>query len=133
MSYRTTRRTGHGSYHPSLSHSAERHAVGDTRGLLRCRFPVGAASQHPPASRGRSHSVRLECRFWRMLPWEFPPWQTVYGYFPSWRDQGSWKRIHRYLRGWGAALAQASAVALGGHRRYAVGAARLPHPPGRRC
>ena len=35
-----------------------------------------------------------------MLPWEFPPWQTVYGYFPSWRDQGSWKRIHRYLRGW---------------------------------
>ena len=18
---------------------------------------------------------------WRMLPWEFPPWQTVYGYF----------------------------------------------------
>ncbi|PSO85432.1 MAG: IS5/IS1182 family transposase, partial [Cyanobacteria bacterium QS_3_48_167] len=30
-----------------------------------------------------------------MLPWEFPPWQTVSGYFPSWRDQGSWKRIHR--------------------------------------
>ncbi|PSO92402.1 MAG: hypothetical protein BRC48_14405 [Cyanobacteria bacterium QS_9_48_30] len=63
--------------------------LGDTRGLVRCRFPVGAASQHPTASRGRSHSVRLECRFWRMLPWEFPPWQTVYGYFPSWRDQGS--------------------------------------------
>ncbi|PSO65767.1 MAG: hypothetical protein BRC36_02985, partial [Cyanobacteria bacterium QH_2_48_84] len=34
------------------------------------------------------------------LPWEFPPWQTVYGYFRPWRDQGSWKRIHRYLRGW---------------------------------
>ena len=32
-----------------------------------------------------------------------------------------------------AALAQASAVVQGGHRRYAVGAARLPHPPGRRC
>ncbi|PSO79297.1 MAG: hypothetical protein BRC44_08900 [Cyanobacteria bacterium QS_4_48_99] len=64
-----------------LSHAAERDTVGDTRGLVRRRFPVGEASQHQPASRGRSHSVRLERRFWRMLPWEFPPWQTVYGYF----------------------------------------------------
>ena len=49
---------------------------------------------------------------WRMLPWDFPPWQTVYGYFPSWRDQGSWKRIHRYLRGLGAAPAQARAISF---------------------
>ena len=84
-------------------HSAEQHAVGDTRGLLRRRFPVGAASQHQPASRGRGHSVCPARRFWRMLSWEFPPWQTVYGYFPPWRDQGSWKRIHPYLRALGAA------------------------------
>ncbi|PSP07382.1 MAG: hypothetical protein BRC51_00890 [Cyanobacteria bacterium SW_12_48_29] len=32
----------------------------------------------------------------------------------------------------GAALAQASAVPLGGHGRYAVGVAGLPHPLGRR-
>ncbi|PSO83200.1 MAG: IS5/IS1182 family transposase, partial [Cyanobacteria bacterium QS_4_48_99] len=24
----------------------------------------------------------------------------MYGYFPPWRDQGSWKRIHPYLRAW---------------------------------
>ena len=59
---------------------------------------------------------------WRMMPWEFPPWQTVYGYFPPWRDQGSWKRIHPYLRALGAAPVQAPPVALGGHRRHAVGA-----------
>ncbi|PSO96913.1 MAG: hypothetical protein BRC46_00085 [Cyanobacteria bacterium QS_6_48_18] len=93
---------------PSLSHAAERDTVGDTRGLVRRRFPVGAASQHQPASRDRSHSVRLARRFWRMLPWEFPPWQTVYGYFPPWRDQGSWKRIHRYLRGWCGSRASVS-------------------------
>ena len=58
-----------------------------------------AASQNQPASRDRSHSVRLARRFWRILPWEFPPWQNVYGYFRPWRYQGSWKRIHRYLSG----------------------------------
>ena len=51
---------------------------------------------------------------------------------PPWRDQGSWKRIHPYLRAWGAAPVQAPPVPLGGHRRHAVGATRLPHPPGPR-
>ena len=37
---------------------------------------------------------------WRMLPSDFPPWQTVYGYFRRWRDNGTWQRIHRYLRQW---------------------------------
>ena len=76
---------------------------------------------------------------WRMLPSDFPPWQTVYGYFRHWRDNGTardsrahWQRIHRYLRGLGAATAQAPPVAQRGHRRYAVGAARLLHPPGPR-
>ncbi|PSO60705.1 MAG: hypothetical protein BRC39_09535, partial [Cyanobacteria bacterium QH_7_48_89] len=68
---------------------------------------------------------------WRMLPWEFPPWQTVYGYFRHWRDQGSWKRIHRYLRGWYGS-GEAPPVPQGGHRQYAVDVAGLPHPLGRR-
>lgn len=25
---------------------------------------------------------------WRMLPHDFPPWETVYGYFRSWRKSG---------------------------------------------
>jgi len=27
---------------------------------------------------------------WRMLPHDFPPWQTVYGYFRTWRKEGVW-------------------------------------------
>src|SRR5690348_18384095 len=26
---------------------------------------------------------------WRYLPSDFPPWQTVYGYFAIWRDDGT--------------------------------------------
>ena len=42
-----------------------------------------------------------------MLPSDFPPWQTVYGYFRPWRDNGTWQRIHRYLRALGTAPVQA--------------------------
>jgi putative transposase len=36
---------------------------------------------------------------WRYLPREYPPWQTVYGYFRQWRISGTWQRIHDRLRG----------------------------------
>ncbi len=36
---------------------------------------------------------------WRYLPREYPPWQTVYRYFRQWRLDGTWQRIHDYLRG----------------------------------
>ena len=35
---------------------------------------------------------------WRSLPTDFPPWQTVYGWFSRWRDNGTWQRIHDALR-----------------------------------
>ena len=35
---------------------------------------------------------------WRYLPREYPPWQTVYGYFRTWRLDGVWERIHDRLR-----------------------------------
>lgn len=35
---------------------------------------------------------------WRYLPREYPPWQTVYGYFRAWRLAGVWERIHDRLR-----------------------------------
>ena len=35
---------------------------------------------------------------WRMLPKDFPPWQTVYGYFARWRRDGTWQAIHDTLR-----------------------------------
>ncbi len=35
---------------------------------------------------------------WRMLPKEYPKWQSVYHYFRIWRDDGTWQRIHDTLR-----------------------------------
>jgi transposase len=35
---------------------------------------------------------------WRYLPADFPPWQTVYGYFATWRDDGTLARLHDALR-----------------------------------
>ncbi len=35
---------------------------------------------------------------WRALPHELPPWSTVWGYFRTWRNDGTWKCIHTALR-----------------------------------
>lgn len=35
---------------------------------------------------------------WRMLPKEYPPWQTVYYHFRRWRLDGRLKRAHNWLR-----------------------------------
>ncbi len=35
---------------------------------------------------------------WRLLPHEFPPWQTVYDYFRQWRMDGTWEQINAALR-----------------------------------
>src|SRR5262249_55581846 len=35
---------------------------------------------------------------WRMLPKEFGPWETVYGYFWRWRRAGVWERVRTELR-----------------------------------
>jgi putative transposase len=65
----------------------------------------------PPESRTgrpRRHPLRtlLDAIFyavraghaWRLLPQEWPPWQTVYHYFRAWRLDGTWERIHTVLR-----------------------------------
>ena len=36
---------------------------------------------------------------WRLLPTDFPPHQTVYHYFWTWRRAGVWERMHDTLRG----------------------------------
>jgi putative transposase len=38
---------------------------------------------------GIFYIVRSGCS-WRMLPGDFPPWQTVYHYFRAWRDMAVW-------------------------------------------
>ena len=41
--------------------------------------------------------VRSGCA-WRLLPYSFPAWQTVYGYYRKWTKEGLWQRIHDTLR-----------------------------------
>jgi putative transposase len=40
---------------------------------------------------------RTGCQ-WRALPHDFPPWSTVWNYFRTWRNDGSWHRLHTALR-----------------------------------
>jgi putative transposase len=40
---------------------------------------------------------RTGCQ-WRALPHGFPPWPTVWSYFRTWRNDGTWERIHTVLR-----------------------------------
>jgi transposase len=54
--------------------------------------------------------VRTGCA-WRLLPHEFPPWQTVYHYFRQWRLDGRWETLHTTLR-----------------ERYRVQVGRAPQP-----
>ena len=35
---------------------------------------------------------------WRLLPHDFPPWQSVYGYFRRWCQAGVWLAVHERLR-----------------------------------
>jgi transposase len=37
---------------------------------------------------------------WRLLPHDFPPWQTVYSYFREWKHDQTWLHINDQLREW---------------------------------
>lgn len=62
----------------------------------------------PNAERKRTHSLRevINALFyqvrggagWRMLPHDFPPWETVYGFFNRWTKAGVLERVHDALR-----------------------------------
>jgi putative transposase len=62
----------------------------------------------PNAERKRMHSLReiINALFyhtraggaWRMLPHDFPPWETVYGFFNRWSKDGTLERVHDSLR-----------------------------------
>lgn len=43
---------------------------------------------------GILYVTRTGCQ-WRQLPFDFPPWQTVYRYFAEWRDNGTFRELHR--------------------------------------
>jgi putative transposase len=41
--------------------------------------------------------LRTGCA-WRMLPHDFPNWNTVYTYFRNWRKDGTWQMLNDALR-----------------------------------
>lgn len=71
---------------------------------------IEALMPKPETRRGRKrkHSLReiLNAIFyllrvgcvWRMLPYDLPPWKTVYHYFRLWRKDETWQRINATLR-----------------------------------
>jgi putative transposase len=70
--------------------------------ILRPLLPVRGES---PATKhdlreivnGIRYVLRSGCA-WRLLPHDFPPWQTVYGYFRRWRNAGVYEQINTSLR-----------------------------------
>lgn len=68
---------------------------------------------------------------WRMLPHDFPPWDTVYGYFRRWQQDGTWRRLHDALRDdCRAADGRAPDPTAGAVDSQTVKAAALPGPRG---
>ncbi len=35
---------------------------------------------------------------WRYMPHDFPPWETVYGYFAAWQNEGVFDQLNGLLR-----------------------------------
>jgi transposase len=46
---------------------------------------------------GMLYVLKTGCQ-WRMLPKDFPPWQTVYGCFRRWKREGRWDSALKALR-----------------------------------
>ena len=46
---------------------------------------------------GIFYVLRSGCQ-WRVLPHEYPPWQTVYGYFRTRTQDGTWVTLNEVLR-----------------------------------
>jgi transposase len=67
--------------------------------LLPAAKPGGRPESHPRREIVNAilYLVRTGCA-WRMLPSDFPPWQTVYWYFKRWRDDDTLVRVHDELR-----------------------------------
>ena len=78
--------------------------------LIDAEWAILAPLLAPTTRRGRprKHDLRqvLNAIFyilrggepWRLLPHEFPPWQTAYHYFRAWRLDGTWERLNAALR-----------------------------------
>lgn len=66
-------------------------------------FPLGHSSRGRPRTWTYREIVNAifylvrSGEAWRLLPHDFPPWQTVYGYYWRWRNSGLWERLNAAL------------------------------------
>ena len=71
--------------------------------ILQSLIPVAKTGGRPRSVEIREllnaifYILRSGCA-WRMLPHDFPAWQTVYGYFRIWRKAGIWEQMNVALR-----------------------------------
>jgi len=70
--------------------------------LIKDLVPKGKKGGRPPTDRrpvlnAIFYILRGGCS-WRMLPRDYPKWQTVYGLFRKWKRRGIIKKIHNVLR-----------------------------------
>jgi putative transposase len=70
--------------------------------LVRSLIPKKSRVGRPPTDRrwminAIMYITRTGCQ-WRMLPNDFPNWNTVYGLFRNWKLDGTWQMIHDRLR-----------------------------------
>lgn len=70
--------------------------------------PIVEKTHYPKGGRKPKYGARrmLDAIFyllrsgcsWRLLPHDFPPWQTVYSQFVRWKKKGLLKRMHDHVR-----------------------------------
>lgn len=71
--------------------------------ILEPNIPLPSLEGRPPMVERREvvnailYILRSGCP-WRLLPYEFPAWQTVYYYFRRWQREGVWDRVLKVLR-----------------------------------
>jgi putative transposase len=69
--------------------------------VLEPLFPAPSATGRPPTPlrdvlQALFYVMRSGCP-WRLLPKCFPPYQTAYGWFATWRDSGAWEAVSHAL------------------------------------
>jgi putative transposase len=70
--------------------------------LIQKYLPASKRRGRPPIDRRRIinailYVARSGCQ-WRQLPHDLPNWNTVYGVFRQWINNGRWRRMHDALR-----------------------------------
>ncbi len=60
--------------------------------------PRGAKSIHSKQTIVNAilYVVETGCQ-WRLLPHDFPPWQTVYDHYRRWNQRGIWQEVLDFL------------------------------------